>query len=290
MTPEEGGLGMHFDQHHVFIIQVEGCKRWQFSTRPADDAPISAVSGARDEFISAYEADNPWVQVRLPKDTELQEVTLSPGDVLYMPPGIWHNGMTDDYSLSITTYVELLNPAQILLERLGEAMIQQADWRRHVPLPQPGEFNTLEVPASIHRFFAARLDEIRAELQTLSADDLVDGWLADVYSCDMPAPSAITNEETKPDDVLARTDAFPLRYSVVNDDSGTPQLQLYLPDNHLTLPITGQRLLDEIRRQDQFRAGDAIEWAEGDMKLEWLEVAPLLNLLIESGVLSVVRG
>jgi hypothetical protein len=207
-----------------------------------------------------------------------------------MPPGIWHNGVADDYSLSITIYVELRNPAQILLEQLDKKLINRSDWRRHVPLPQPGEFDSLEVPASIRRFFATRLDEIRAELQMLSADDLVNLWLSDVYSCDMPEPSTPLADEIQPDDVLARTDAFPLRYSVANDNNGELLIHLYLPDDRLTLPLTAQRLLDEIRRHDQFCAREAMDWAGGDVSFEWGDVAPLLNLLIDSSVLTVVGG
>ncbi len=289
MTSEGGGLGIHFDEHHVFVIQLEGTKRWQFSTRPAVEAPTSPVSGAREEFISGYQTDNPWAQLRLPQDSGMQEVTLSPGDVLFMPPGIWHDGVADDYSLSITIYVELRNPAEILLKQLGKKIANQSDWRRHVPLPQPGEFNSLEVPASIHRFFEKRLEKMRAELQTLSANDLVNLWLTDVYSCDMPVSSSGPTDETQPDDVLARTDAFPVRHSVANDN-GTPLIHLYLPDNQLTLPLTAQHLLDEIRRHDRFRAREAMDWADGDVSFEWNEVAPLLDLLIDSGVLTVVRG
>ena len=289
MTSGGGGLGIHFDEHHVFIIQLEGTKRWKFSTRPGVEAPVSPVSAARDEFISGYQTDNPWAQVRLPQDSGMQEVTLTPGDVLFMPPGTWHDGVADDYSLSVTTYVELRNPAEILLERLSKKIINQPDWRRHVPLPQPDEFNSLEVPASIHRFFETRLDEMRAELQTLSADELVNVWLSDVYSCDMPAPSTVRTDDTQPDDVLARTDAFPIRYSVVNDN-GTPLMHLYLPDDQLTLPVAAQRLFDEIRRHDQFRACEAMDWTDGDASFAWDDVAPLLNLLIDSGVLTVVRG
>lgn len=289
MTSGGGGLGIHFDEHHVFIIQLEGSKRWQFSTQPAVEAPTSPASGAREEFISSFQAEHPWAQVRLPQDAGMQEVVLTPGDVLFMPPGTWHDGVADEYSLSVTIYVELRNPTEILLGRLGKNMINRPDWRRHAPLPQADEFNRLDVPPSIHRFFETRLEEMRTELQALSADDLVHWWLTDVYACDMPMPSSAPGDETRPDSVLARTNAFPMRYRVANDD-GTALIQLYLPDDQLTLPVTAQRLLDEIGRHDQFTASEAMDWTDGDASFTWDDVAPLLDLLVDSGMLTVVRG
>ena len=74
------------------------------------------------------------------------------------------------------------------------------------------------------------------------------------------------------------------------NDNGVPLIHFFLPDAQLALPVTAQPLLDEIRRHDRFNAREAIDWTDGDASFEWDDVAPLLNLLIDSGVLTVVRG
>ena len=67
------GFDVHWDDHDVFVIQLEGAKRWMLygSTRPA---PLR-----RD-----LDADHP-------KPAEpLEEIVLRAGDMLYLPRGYWH--------------------------------------------------------------------------------------------------------------------------------------------------------------------------------------------------------
>ena len=74
---DQGGVGPHFDQYDVFLIQGLGRRRWQVgglcdetsALRPNDDLRL----------LANFEATNEWV--------------LEPGDILYVPPGIAHNGV-----------------------------------------------------------------------------------------------------------------------------------------------------------------------------------------------------
>ncbi len=74
---DRGGVGPHFDQYDVFLIQGLGQRRWQ----------IGATCDARTELfphedlrlLAAFEATEDWL--------------LDPGDMLYLPPGIAHDGI-----------------------------------------------------------------------------------------------------------------------------------------------------------------------------------------------------
>jgi hypothetical protein len=67
------GFDVHWDDHDVFVIQLEGAKRWMLygATRPA---PLR-----RD-----LDADPP------PPTEPIEEITLEAGDMLYLPRGYWH--------------------------------------------------------------------------------------------------------------------------------------------------------------------------------------------------------
>ncbi len=72
-----GGVGPHFDQYDVFLIQGLGKRRWQ-------------LGGPCDRFtkLSAHE------DARLLADFQpMEEWILEPGDILYLPPRIAHNGI-----------------------------------------------------------------------------------------------------------------------------------------------------------------------------------------------------
>lgn len=72
-----GGVGPHYDNYDVFLIQAEGSRRWQVgdcenSQSPRlPDAPVMILSDFHEQ--SSFE--------------------LEPGDMLYLPPRVSHNGV-----------------------------------------------------------------------------------------------------------------------------------------------------------------------------------------------------
>ncbi|CAA0125162.1 50S ribosomal protein L16 3-hydroxylase [BD1-7 clade bacterium] len=81
-APTGGGVGPHFDQYDVFLLQAQGKRLWKLGQHCDDNTPL---------------ADNPDVQILESFETE-NEFVLEPGDVLYVPPGKAHWGLaeTDD--------------------------------------------------------------------------------------------------------------------------------------------------------------------------------------------------
>lgn len=76
---DRGGVGPHFDQYDVFLIQGLGRRRWQVGERCGHDAELLAHD-----------------QLRLLKHfTPLQEWVLEAGDILYLPPRYAHNGIAE---------------------------------------------------------------------------------------------------------------------------------------------------------------------------------------------------
>lgn len=80
-APPGGSVGPHVDQYDVFLIQGLGKRRWQLGGKIADDAPILAGIDLRILEHFEVEADDDWV--------------LEPGDMLYLPPGWAHHGVSE---------------------------------------------------------------------------------------------------------------------------------------------------------------------------------------------------
>ena len=75
---EGGGVGPHFDSYDVFLLQGPGRRRWRYG-RQADlslrpNAPLKILR----RFVPEHDA------------------TLAPGDMLYLPPDIAHDGVAVD--------------------------------------------------------------------------------------------------------------------------------------------------------------------------------------------------
>jgi 50S ribosomal protein L16 3-hydroxylase len=77
-----GGVGPHVDSYDVFLLQGRGRRRWQIS-RQEDHA---FIPGLELRILQRFEADEEWV--------------LGPGDMLYLPPGVAHNGIAESECLT----------------------------------------------------------------------------------------------------------------------------------------------------------------------------------------------
>ncbi|SFU40449.1 cupin domain-containing protein [Halomonas korlensis] len=79
-APPGGSVGPHVDQYDVFLLQGSGTRRWQLGGRVADDAPI--LEGIDLRILERFEV------------TPNQDWLLEPGDMLYLPPGWAHHGVS----------------------------------------------------------------------------------------------------------------------------------------------------------------------------------------------------
>ncbi|MDB5714499.1 MAG: cupin protein [Sphingomonadales bacterium] len=71
------GVGPHFDQYDVFLVQGLGRRRWQIGGLCDEDTELLPDEDLR--LLANFEATDEWI--------------LEPGDILYVPPRIAHNGV-----------------------------------------------------------------------------------------------------------------------------------------------------------------------------------------------------
>lgn len=69
-----GGVGPHVDSYDVFLLQVQGRRRWRISRQRG----LGFVAGLPLRILSDFRPAHDWV--------------LAPGDLLYLPPGVAHEG------------------------------------------------------------------------------------------------------------------------------------------------------------------------------------------------------
>jgi len=70
-----GGVGPHTDSYDVFLLQAHGRRRWRIS-RQRDQR---LVRGLPLKILADFRSTHEWV--------------LEPGDMLYLPPGVAHEGV-----------------------------------------------------------------------------------------------------------------------------------------------------------------------------------------------------
>ncbi len=77
-----GGVGPHVDSYDVFLLQVQGRRRWRIG-RAKDK---TCVPGVPLKILAHFEPEQEWL--------------LEPGDMLYLPPGWAHDGVAEGECLT----------------------------------------------------------------------------------------------------------------------------------------------------------------------------------------------
>ncbi len=155
-----GGVGPHLDQYDVFIIQGQGKRHWRVGM---PDASLQQI------------CPHP----RLLQVTPFQDcidVITEPGDILYIPPGCPHDGISVDASLSYS--VGFRAPAQKdLLTGLADYLIENELTGARFGDPQ-------RLPEQdIGRISEADLAQVKALLQgLLDQPDLLAGYFGSYIS------------------------------------------------------------------------------------------------------------
>ena len=215
-----GGVGPHFDQYDVFLIQGRGRRRWRIGQRCDDATPLR--SHADLKLLARFD--------------EQAVHDLGPGDIIYVPPGVAHDGIAlDDDCMTLSIGFRAPSRAELItgwsdhvLDGLGE------DDRYSDPMlplqTHPGEITgeALErLQAMVLEKLADRAEFARWFGQFNSAPKYPDmDW-----SPEVPLTMAEVRETTKRGRVLRN---FASRFVFVREDDG---LVLFVDGE--TYPCTG---------------------------------------------------
>ncbi|MFI8580983.1 JmjC domain-containing protein [Ectopseudomonas khazarica] len=93
-----GGVGPHFDNYDVFLLQAHGHRRWQVGQMCDSDSPL--LPHADLKILAEFEPTEEWV--------------LEPGDMLYLPPCLAHNGIAEDDCMTYSVGFRAPSAAEVL--------------------------------------------------------------------------------------------------------------------------------------------------------------------------------
>ena len=117
VASDGGGVGPHFDHYDVFLIQTSGERQWEVGGKYHEYAALKENLPVK--ILSAFKAEESW--------------RVKPGDILYVPPGVGHNGIavgdnciTCSVGFRAPSHSEILREyTDCLGEQLNEALRYQ---------------------------------------------------------------------------------------------------------------------------------------------------------------------
>lgn len=202
-----GGVGPHYDQYDVFLVQGLGKRRWRVGQRcDANSAPM------------------PHDNLRLLQDFEAaDEYLLEPGDILYVPPGIAHDGVAigDDcmtYSIGfraparselIADFADHITADMEDDDRYGDSGLKMQ--------ANPGEI-TPEAIAGLHAMITERLSDREAFARWFGIWNSTAKYPEIDWKPDAPIEIARLHEAIANGEALTRNPAS--RFTFMRQDSG----------------------------------------------------------------------
>jgi bifunctional lysine-specific demethylase and histidyl-hydroxylase NO66 len=110
--PQNQGFSAHYDVHDVFVLQIDGEKRWRIS-RPVLESPLRAQPWS-DRQAQVEEAA---------QEPPLLEASLRPGDCLYLPRGYLHaatalGGVSTHLTLGVHVWTRYALAEQLMHQAL----------------------------------------------------------------------------------------------------------------------------------------------------------------------------
>ncbi len=93
-----GGVGPHFDNYDVFLLQAHGQRRWRVGQMC--DSESKMLKHADLRILADFQGTDEWV--------------LEPGDMLYLPPRLAHFGTAEDACMTYSLGFRAPSAAEVL--------------------------------------------------------------------------------------------------------------------------------------------------------------------------------
>ncbi len=145
---DQGGVGPHFDQYDVFLIQGLGTRLWQVGGMCDADTPLLPHDDLR--LLAEFEVREEWL--------------LEPGDILYVPPGIAHNGVAvGDDCMTYSIGFRAPSRGELIADFADDIVAELDDDDRYgdaglQPQSNPGEIRA-DALAALHTMMLEKLTD-----------------------------------------------------------------------------------------------------------------------------------
>lgn len=233
-----GGVGPHVDAYDVFLLQAAGFRRWSISDQPHISLEI------------------PELELKQLRDFQpQQEWLLGPGDMLYLPPGVAHDGVAIGDCLTFSIGFRVPSDAEMLADLAG-LLIDGTD--KDARYADPDLHDSSDDPGLISDVVRQRVGKRLKALLTLDTD-MLDQWFGRFIT--EPKPWLRTSPPRRKLDLtrmkqllqsrnLVRDPAVNMCWMPVSHDS----IRLFMDGRCLALPARLKPLAQMLCRQHDYPA------------------------------------
>lgn len=256
-----GGVGPHFDNYDVFLLQAHGHRRWKLGQMCDSDSPLLDHPDLR--ILAGFAQSDEWV--------------LEPGDMLYLPPRLAHYGIAEDECMTFSVGFRAPSASEVLThftDFLGQFL---PDEERY----SDADCQPTDDPNQIQR---DALERLRGLIDRHMSDEkLLLTWFGQ-FMTEPRYPELVASEEIDEAEffaalgdgaVLVRNPSARLAWSEIDD-----YLVLFASGNSRRLDGSLRELLKLVCSADALHLENLEPWLESD------EALTLIHELVKQGSLE----
>lgn len=273
------GFGLHFDSVPVMILQCEGRKRWLYGDAPALQSPGGNLVATNDSNIASFARAFPGVRLDVPREADLREQVLRPGDVLFLPAGTWHRTYAEGVSVGLTFTLAPRRLDALLMSAIARCVEERMPWEPRFD----------GAPADAARWARARLTELKAFMTALDADEIIELAAAPFGLMRDRGPALPGRADDEPFDESTAFRVAPRASIAVYtraDPDGGRVITLCVADEAIQAPIKCAPFFDALLGKEEFIAGEAVSWLQAPADGGWDDARELLRSLLEIGAIA----
>ncbi|WP_263141976.1 cupin domain-containing protein [Pseudomonas sp. RIT-PI-AD] len=178
-----GGVGPHYDNYDVFLLQGHGRRRWKIGQMCDNDSPLLPHGDLR--ILAGFEQTDEWV--------------LEPGDMLYLPPRLAHFGIAEDDCMTYSVGFRAPSAAEVLTHFTDFLAQFLPDEERYGDAGSPP-------PEDPHQIQRDALDRLKALLAEHMGDErLLLTWFGQ-FMTEPRYPELVSGSEVEEEEFLTALD------------------------------------------------------------------------------------
>lgn len=259
-----GGVGPHFDNYDVFLLQGHGHRRWKIGQTCDASSPMLPHADLR--ILAEFEESAEWV--------------LEPGDMLYLPSRVAHYGIAEDDCMTYSVGFRAPSAAEVLTHFTDFLAQFLSDEERY----SDAGMAAVKGDEDQHKIQRDALDRLKNLLQEHMSDErLLLTWFGQ-FMTEPRYPELVAGEEIEENEltsaieggaVLIRNPSARMAWSEV--DVG---LLLFASGQTVVLPEKLRELLKLACSAESLHEGNLGQWLADD------DGRKLLGELIKQGSLE----
>ncbi|MCU7959524.1 MAG: cupin domain-containing protein [gamma proteobacterium symbiont of Bathyaustriella thionipta] len=261
-APRQGSVGPHMDEYDVFLLQVQGQRRWRIENQPRSTDEY--IEGLDLRILPSFNADQEWL--------------MSAGDILYLPPGIPHWGIAENDCMTCSIGIRAPQWRE-MFEHYCQDLAEQC---RHTEYYRDTALQPQTCSAEI---LPQALQQIEQKIGQMAASSALQRmqWFGRYISSEKPGLE-ITPPQHKLDVATFRQDFE--KYSILQRHLGSRiffsslenhQISIFANGQAFTLAASERGFVEALSHQRPLHFGFIDTWLENDANLE------LLNHLFNLG-------